>query len=516
MPSRTLPVIDVFAGPGGLGEGFTQYRNAKGEHAFHISLSIEKDPIAHQTLQLRAFVRQFRDFRIPDEYYRFIRGDISEDALFSAFPKQVAAAKLEAWNAELGGTSIADVRDRIRSTIPKRGNWILIGGPPCQAYSLVGRSRNKGIITYAPEHDARQTLYVEYLQIIADHEPAVFVMENVKGLLSAKLESQHLFERILDDLRDPAKALRREHRTTLNKNGALYDVYPLAQADSLFSLNPADYVLRAERYGIPQARHRVVLLGVRSDLRGKKPGRLKERTITACGDVLAGLPRVRSGVHTGGDSKDEWLTVVASARDTAWLDSVRSNGGRDVASKILNVLDGLTAPQKGRGGEFVPYDVEAIYRKDWFLDGRIGGACNHMTRRHMATDLHRYLFASAYAKVHGRSPQLVDFPTRLLPKHRNVERALGGGYFADRFRVQVAGKCATTVTSHLSKDGHYYIHPDPSQCRSLTVREAARIQTFPDNYFFRGGRTAQYVQVGNAVPPLLAKQIARVVSELLE
>jgi DNA (cytosine-5)-methyltransferase 1 len=134
----------------------------------------------------------------------------------------------------------------------------------------------------------------------------------------------------------------------------------------------------------------------------------------------------------------------------------------------------------------------------------------------MASDLRRYLFAAIFAQETGRSPKLADFPAILLPDHQNVEEGRTGKMFSDRFRVQLSEQVSTTITSHISKDGHYFIHYDPAQCRSLTVREVARLQTFPDNYHFAGPRTAQYHQVGNAVPPQLAKQIAEVIAQVLD
>lgn len=515
--TKSIPVIDIFAGPGGLGEGFSSYRDSKKQRPFRIALSIERHPQAHATLELRSFFRQFRGKRVPNTYYRFLRREISREELFSAHPQEARAAAAEAWQAELGSAPLAAVRKRISKALAGRTPWILIGGPPCQAYSVAGRSRNRGVDSYDPEHDVKQTLYVEYLQIIADHQPAVFVMENVKGLLSATLSAKRLFERIVDDLRDPLKAIGREGRTTATKKGQLsYKIHSLTVDDSLTPLNPADYLVHAERYGVPQARHRVILVGVREDLELGQPRRLRKKPQVASKNLFQGLPRLRSGVTKQKDGSEEWLRVVASARDKAWLAAVRKNGGARTARHILWVLEDLVAPKKGRGAEFIEYDTDVGYRKDWFLDARISGVCNHSSRGHMATDLHRYLFASSFARVNGRSPQLMHFPKRLLPKHSNVDLAVTGSeYFADRFRVQLANKPATTITSHMSKDGHHYIHPDSLQCRSLTVREAARLQTFPDNYFFCGNRTSQYIQVGNAVPPLLALQIAAIVHDLI-
>jgi DNA (cytosine-5)-methyltransferase 1 len=149
--------------------------------------------------------------------------------------------------------------------------------------------------------------------------------------------------------------------------------------------------------------------------------------------------------------------------------------------------------------------------RHWLSAPRLGGVLDHQARPHMPADLMRYLFCSTFAELKGRSPTAGAFPMALAPKHKNW----GHGDFADRFRVQVGARPATTITSHISKDGHYFIHPSSSQFRSLTVREAARLQTFPDDYAFLGPRTAKFTQVGNAVPPLLAAKIAKAVFPLI-
>jgi DNA (cytosine-5)-methyltransferase 1 len=142
----------------------------------------------------------------------------------------------------------------------------------------------------------------------------------------------------------------------------------------------------------------------------------------------------------------------------------------------------------------------------WYLDPKIQGVTLHESRSHMETDLYRYLYAASFTSVKKKSPKLRDFPRTLLPSHENVDNE--SIPFEDRFRVQLHHEPSSTIVSHIAKDGHYYIHYDPSQCRSLTVREAARLQTFPDNYFFDGGIVQGRVQTGNAVPPLLAQAVA--------
>lgn len=509
-----ISVIDIFAGPGGLGEGFTAFRN---HSVFDIKLSIEKEPVARETLKLRTFFREINYNAAPDSYYDFLRGSISVNDLYSKHETKAQIADSISWQAELGSDETPHklVMQRIEDALHKSENWILIGGPPCQAYSLVGRSRNKGIQTYNPENDVKQKLYVEYLHIIAEKWPAVFVMENVKGLISATLSNQKMLNRIIEDLADPLRAINREGRRLINgKRSHRYKIYSLVTGNEISGDNLSDTVIKAERYGVPQARHRVILLGVRDDLAVSNPPFLKiHDDLIPIDKVIGDMPRVRSGLSKVKDNGDNWLEAIKEASLKRWLKST----DEEVQKRIVSALGRMRTIQKGRGGEFIESSKVPEYNPEsWYSDRRLGGVCNHSTRGHIQADLFRYMFAACYAQEHKKSPTLNFFPHDLLPKHKNVSTALTGSNFADRFRVQVKNFPSTTITSHISKDGHYYIHPDPTQCRSLTVREAARLQTFPDNYFFMGPRTAQYIQVGNAVPPLLAKQIACVVYDILK
>lgn len=513
MPhNEQIPVIDIFAGPGGLGEGFSSFG---GKHPkFKIGLSVEMEKNAHQTLELRAFYRQFPKGQAPAEYYSLLRGEINRSMLFEIYPAEASNAQREALHATLGSEEDKGTIDsRISNALNGALSWVLIGGPPCQAYSLVGRSRNKGNSSYKAEKDNRHFLYTEYLRIIADYHPPIFVMENVKGILSSKVNGELIFERIRNDLKAPYKVISQSD----SRNCYHYNLYSLVRdgSENSFgnhSLDAKDYVIQSENHGIPQARHRVILMGVREDFNDISDHGLEKAESENVWNVIEDLPRVRSGLSNG-DSPEAWKSTIRKALDSLWLKDVDP----DIRKCINTTVGKVRLPHEKRGAEFIASSNKVRTLKKWFHDFRLKGVCNHTTRGHIPDDLHRYLFAACFAKVRGRSPILSDFPKSLLPDHKNVTDAINeGSLFSDRFRVQLADCPSTTITSHISKDGHYYIHYDPTQCRSLTVREAARLQTFPDNYFFCGPRTAQYHQVGNAVPPYLAYQIAEVVWNILK
>jgi len=357
--------------------------------------------------------------------------------------------------------------------------------------------------------DDRHELYKEYLRIIAKYAPAVFVMENVKGILSAKLNGERIFPKILADLRSPFDAGTAEGWSNLQSNQ--YRVVSFVTGGE--PAKHSDFLIRCEKFGIPQNRHRVILLGIRHDVYDGIGGRicsLVERDPVSLNKVIGRLPSLRSGFSKGEDSLARWQSYFKAMQREPWGSGLAPDLREQVkdACTILASVD-LKRVHRRKGR----YCAEAY--RDWYLDPDLAFIPNHETRTHMDSDLDRYLFVATYGQSNDASPRLLDFPEELLPNHRNVVKNGEDQKFADRFKVQLRNSQSSTVTCHISKDGHYFIHPDPSQCRSLTVREAARLQTFPDNYFFEGPRTEQYRQVGNAVPPMLAVSLAAVVHRLL-
>jgi DNA (cytosine-5)-methyltransferase 1 len=497
---KPIKIIDLFAGPGGLGEGFSAV-GPDHNPTFKVVVSVEKEASAHKTLTLRAFTREFKNRKIPDEYYQYVRGQLTKNELIQKYPSEWAQANAETLGqpralGEHNKTIYKAIGDALGDS---KDPWVLIGGPPCQAYSLVGRARNTGKKDYVAKKDKRHFLYKEYLDIIREFKPSVFVMENVKGILSSTPSGTPIFEKILADLKKPGG----KHFE--------YKIFSLSSAPQSYEgknpvLNPRDFIIKSENYEVPQARHRVILVGVRSDIDVNVDDLILEsKPHLSIEKVLSGLPVLRSGISKN-DCPNRWKEIVE--------ESLSKNQAH--IQDLLTVGQVLEFPLT-RGEKFTPLSTYplspdlpiALYK--WLYDPNLLGVLDHQTRGHMESDIARYAFASLFGHQLGRSPRLSDFPDYLLPDHKNVK----SNKFVDRFKVQLRSKPATTITSHISKDGHYFIHYDLHQCRSLTLREAARAQTFPDNYYFEGNRTQQYVQVGNAVPPFLARHIAGKVANLI-
>lgn len=184
----SFAVVDLFAGPGGLGEGFTAVNARDRTRPFRIVLSVEKDVAAHATLRLRSFLRQFPS-GFPPEYYAFLNDGTVEPEWSVLYPEEWRAAEREVLRLVLGSPDTKQLIDQRLDAIREKhgGDTILVGGPPCQAYSLVGRARNRGIANYVAEADSRHFLYREYIRILDRLRPAAFVMENVKGMLSSSM-----------------------------------------------------------------------------------------------------------------------------------------------------------------------------------------------------------------------------------------------------------------------------------------------------------------------------------------
>jgi len=446
-----LFAIDLFAGCGGISEGFRQA-------GFEIIAQVEMNKWACETLSTRHLYYELKRTNKVDIYQRYLRGELEKNWIMKEFPDIAESISLSVIESILGDNENKSIFQRIEAsrTYHKAKQFhVLLGGPPCQPYSLIGRSRDRNRM----ENDGRHFLYKHYLEILQVLQPDFFVYENVPGLFTAKVGNTEIFKRLLQDF------------SSLNPK---YEITPPLQ--QIYS-DPSSYILDSTDFHIPQSRKRLVLIGYRKSLEIKNPD-IK--------NIFKELQKIAQR-----NQKKEFLTVEDAIGDLPPL-----------------------KPGKGSDGWYGYYNLDTnlkSYQKRMRQSSQ--GILNHKARTHMDSDLQRYKFFIEYHKKGNRAANLknlIEERTDLIPDHRHLDK------FLDRFKVQWWEYPSSTITAHICKDGHYYIHPDINQCRSFTVREAARCQSFPDNFKFEGPRTEQFRQVGNAVPPLLARTIGKLIYKELE
>ena len=438
--------VDLFAGCGGLSEGFTQA-------GFTVAAEIEMDKWACETLKTRHFFHELRKAHKLNLYASYIRGKLSRDEVLASQPDIKETLSKRVIRATLGKDDMEAVLQKIEASLAYHGASrvnVLLGGPPCQPYSSIGRSRDPDRM----ENDQRHYLYRHYLTIMKRLKPDFFVYENVPGLFSAKAEGERIFGKLLEDFY------------------SLDPQYEITPPLHMVRERPGSYILNSADFGVPQQRKRLILIGYRKDLEQYNP-RIEK--------IFGRLQQIASENRKSGR-----ITVRDAISD---LPSIKAGEGNDQYYGRYEVEKELS-----------PYQNR--------MRRRSPGILNHRARTHMDSDLERYKFFIEYHRNGRKAAMLTDLIEQrpdLKPEHKNIKD------FEDRFRVQWWDSPSSTIMAHISKDGHYYIHPDIKQCRSFTVREAARCQSFPDNYKFEGPRTEQFKQVGNAVPPGLAYQVARVI-----
>lgn len=438
-------VIDLFTGAGGLSEGFH-------EEGYKIVAQIEKEKWACETLKTRLIYHFLSKNNDLELYFEFLRKSFNYKTLdrdrriiFNKYPELKTKIDYEILNRKFGNpandpkaTSSSDVIKEIYISLQHNNATsvdLIIGGPPCQAFSVIGRSRLKE----AANRDSRNYLFYYYLNIVKEFQPNAFVFENVPGILTAK--NGQIFSMIQEEF---------------DKIG--YTI--LSGKDSEHKNNIIDF----SDYGVFQSRKRVILFGFKEELKYPYPDfsrfsvcwNEEKNTKNAIGDLPPLLP------GQGDDLKLIEYTLQSDIQLSEYQRKMRENSI---------------------------------------------GIINHKARTIQERDREIYKIAIEYSK-RGVQLKYNELPEN-LKTHKNEES------FLDRFKVHNWNEIPHTIVAHIAKDGHYNIFPDIEQARSLTVREAARIQGFPDNYRFEGPRTAQFIQVGNAVPPIMSRIIAKAVKHLL-
>lgn len=403
-----LNFIDLFAGASGMSEGFIK---AGLNPIAHIEMNEE----ACFTIKTRAayhFLSENKKLKIYNDY---LQGKISRVELYKQVPSEILDSVL---NIEITDDSIKSIFAEIKQRQQNKQIDLIIGGPPCQAYSLLGRHQKE------IENDPRNKLYIQYGRFLREFKPKTFVFENVPGLLSAS-KGEHF-----KNLKIYFKELG-------------YEVY--------------HKMLDASDYGVLQTRKRVIIVGW-----------LKENDF--------GFPEI------------------------------------EILPKKYRVQDALFDLPKlkpGEGYNFVKYERKKNqYLQRFKLRNGVDFVTQHISRPHNERDLAIYEFAIEKWNSDKVRIKYTDLP-KDLQSHKNRTS------FLDRFKVVNSEGTSHTIVAHIAKDGHYYIHPDIEQCRSISVREAARLQSFPDDFYFEGSRSAVFKQIGNAVPPLMAYAIAKKIKEIL-
>jgi len=404
MGKKKITFIDLFAGAGGISEGFVRAGYTPVAH-------VEMKADACNTLRTRACYYYLKQCGRLDKYYDYLNSVINRDELYALVPETVIDSVI---HETMSNSSMGSIYENIDNAIKNEGIGhidLVIGGPPCQAYSNVGRSRK------CMDDDPRNDLYKLYCKVLENYNPEMFVFENVPGLITAG-EGKYI-NNIQEEFQSIGYELKYE-------------------------------IVNAKDFGVLQNRNRIILIGWKRNSSHKYPRFEKKENNFCINDILNDLPKLHAG-----QSSNQY-------RYKKYNGYLREN-------EIRKDDDILT----------------------W-----------HVARSNIDRDRKIYRMAIQAWNDNHKRIKYSDLPDS-LSTHKNKSG------FLDRYKV-VAADLPTchTIMAHISKDGHYYIHPDIEQARSITVREAARIQSFPDDYYFEGSRTAAFIQVGNAVPPLMAKGIA--------